>query len=40
MAEKFQQISELAKTTIGLRDPYRMDEFEIKALPHDLADAV
>jgi transposase len=40
MAEKFQQISELAKTTIGLRDPYRMDEFEIKALAHDLAHAL
>lgn len=39
-AEKFHQIYELAKSSIGLRDPYRMDEFEIKALAHDLADAL
>jgi transposase len=38
--EKFHTIYDLAKTSIGLNDPYRIDEFEITALAHDLADAL
>jgi len=38
--EKFKKIYELAKESIGLKDPYRTDEFEIKTLAKDLADAV
>jgi transposase len=37
---KFQQLYDLAKHSIGLKDPYRIDEFEIKALAHDLTDAL
>jgi transposase len=37
---KFAQIYDLAKQSIGLKDPHRMDAFEIKALAADLADAV
>lgn len=38
--EKFKKIYELAKESIGLKDPFRIDEFEIKILAKDLADAV
>jgi transposase len=38
--EKFHTIYDLAKSSIGLKDPYRIDAFEIKALAHDLADAL
>ncbi len=38
--QKFAHIYELAKTGIGLKDPHRIYEFEIKALAIDLADAV
>ena len=38
--EKFKKIYELAKLSIGLKDPYRTDEFEIKTLAKDLADAL
>jgi len=38
--EKLAHIYELAKTSIGLKDPHRIYEFEIKALAEDLADAV
>lgn len=38
--EKFQLIYDLAKRSIGLKDPYRMDQFEIKTLALDLADAL
>lgn len=38
--EKFQTIYDLAGTSIGLKDPHRINEFEIKALAYDLADAV
>jgi transposase len=38
--EKFQQLYALAQHSIGLKDPYRTDEFEIKALALDLADAL
>jgi transposase len=38
--ERFQRIYDLAKQSIGLTDPYRLDAFEIKALAHDLADAL
>jgi transposase len=37
---KFQQLYDLAQHSIGLSDPYGIDEFEIKALAHDLADAL
>jgi transposase len=37
---KFHTIYDLAQDSIGLTDPYHLDEFEIKALAHDLADAV
>jgi transposase len=36
----FQRIYDLAKQSIGLTDPYRIDAFEIKVLAHDLADAL
>lgn len=38
--EKFDAIYELAKQSIGIKDPQRIDEFEIKTMAHDLADAV
>jgi hypothetical protein len=38
--EKLERIYGLATASIGLKDPYCMDEFEIKALAHDLADAL
>jgi transposase len=38
--EKFQQLYDLAQHSIGLSDPYGIDEFESKALAHDLADAL
>jgi transposase len=38
--EKFHHLYDLAKHSIGLKDPYRIDAFEIKALAHDLADAL
>lgn len=38
--EKFKQIYDIAQESIGLKDPYRTDEFEIKQLAHDLADAL
>jgi transposase len=38
--EKFQHIYDLATESIGLKDPYRLNEFEIKALAQDLADAL
>ena len=37
---KFAAIYQLAKTSIGLIDPQRIDALEIKALAQDLADAV
>jgi transposase len=39
-AAKFHTIYDLAQDSIGLTDPYCLDEFEIKALAHDLADAL
>lgn len=36
----FQQLYDLAQHSIGLTDPYRIDEFEITTLAHDLADAL
>ena len=38
--EKLQHIYDLATESIGLTDPYRLDEFEIKTLAQDLADAL
>ena len=38
--DKFSRIYDLARHSIGLKDPHRIDEFELKALTHDLADAV
>jgi hypothetical protein len=38
--ERFHRIYDLARQSIGLTDPYRLDEFEITALAHDLADAL
>jgi transposase len=38
--QKLQQLYELAQHRIGLIDPYRLDEFDITALAHDLADAL
>jgi transposase len=38
--EKFQHIYDLATESIGLQDPYRIHEFEMKALAQDLADAL
>jgi len=37
---KFQQLYDLATQSIGLQDPYQIDEFELKALAYDLADAL
>jgi len=37
---KFQQLYNLAQHSSGLKDPYRIDKFEIKALAHDLTDAL
>jgi len=39
-AAKFEKIYDLAKNSIGLKDPYRADELEIKALAFDLEDAI
>jgi len=38
--EKLQHIYDLATESIGLTDTYRLDEFEIKVLAQDLADAL
>jgi transposase len=38
--QKFQQLYDLAQQSIGLTDPHRIDEVEITALTHDLADAL
>lgn len=38
--DKFNLIYELAKVSIGLKDPQRIDEFEIKTMAKDLEDAV
>jgi transposase len=38
--ERFHRSYDLARQSIGLTDPYRLDEFEITALAHDLADAL
>jgi transposase len=38
--EQFHRIYDLAQQSIGLKDPYHVDAFEIKALAHDLADAL
>jgi transposase len=38
--DKFVKIYDLAKHSIGLKDPHRIDALEIKAMAHDLADAV
>jgi len=38
--ETFQQLYDLAQHSIGLTAPYRIDQFEITALAHDLADAL
>jgi hypothetical protein len=38
--KRFEKIYDLAKLSIGLKDPYRTDEFEIKTLAKDLADAL
>ena len=35
-----QHIYDLATESIGLKDPYHIDEFEIKALAQDLTDAL
>lgn len=37
---KFERIYGLAQESIGLKDPYRCDEFEIKSLAADLEDAM
>jgi len=37
---KVQQRYALAPQRLGLKDPYQIDEFEIKALAYDLADAL
>jgi transposase len=39
-SEKFHTSYDLAQDSIGLTDPYRLNEFEITALAHDLADAL
>jgi transposase len=39
-SDKFHTIYDLAQDSIGLTDPYHLDEFEITALAHDLADAL
>jgi hypothetical protein len=38
--DKFSRIYDLAKQSIGLQDPQRIDEFEIKTMTNDLADAL
>lgn len=38
--EKFSRIYDLARQSIGIRDPQRIDEFEIKTMANDLADAL
>jgi transposase len=38
--EKFHKIYELARQSIGIKDPHRIDEFELKTMAQDLADAV
>lgn len=38
--EKFKRIYEYAGESIGLKDPHRIYEFEIRALTNDLADAL
>ena len=38
--DKFATIYELAKTSIGIKDPQRIDDLEIRRLAQDLADAV
>jgi hypothetical protein len=38
--EQWERISDWATASIGLKEPYGMDEFAIKALAHDLADAL
>jgi len=38
--DRFERIYELAKTSIGLKDPLRMTEYEIREQAEDLADAV
>jgi transposase len=38
--EKLQRMYDLATESIGLKEPYCIDEFEIKALAHALADAL
>lgn len=38
--EKFHIIYDLAKSSLGLKDPYRTDAFAIKTLAHDLGDAL
>jgi hypothetical protein len=35
-----QQLDDLAQQRIGLTDPYGIDEFDLTALAHDLADAL
>jgi transposase len=39
-SDQFHTIYDLAQDSIGLADPYRINEFEIKALAPDLADAL
>lgn len=38
--EKFEKIYDLAGESIGMKDPHRIYEYEIKSLAEDLADAV
>lgn len=38
--EKFNRIYDIARQSIGIRDPQRIDEFEIKTMANDLADAL
>jgi transposase len=38
--QKLQQLYDLAQQSIGLTDPYHIDEFDIATLAHDLADAL
>lgn len=38
--EQFHRIYDLAQQSIGLKDPYHVEAFEIQALAHDLADAL
>jgi transposase len=39
-SDKFHTLDDLAQDSIGRTDPYRINEFESKALAHDLADAL